>query len=75
MRLSDKPEEVCFGRFRFDLRRSCLSHDGEPLGLGGPAFVILCLLAPAEDAVGNREKLTRHPQVPATINVTSRSNP
>ena len=44
------------------------------LGLGGPAFETLCLLAPAEEAV-NKGKLTRHPQVPATANVTSRSDP
>ena len=57
MQLSDKPEEVCFGRFRFDPRRRRLLHNGEPVELGGRAFDVLRLLASAEGAVVSKDEL------------------
>jgi adenylate cyclase len=48
--------EVCFGRFRFDLRRRLL-HDGKPLDLGGRALDVLRLLALAEGAVVSKDEL------------------
>jgi adenylate cyclase len=57
MQLSNDPEEVCFGRFRFDLRRHRLLHDGEPVELGGRALDVLHLLASAEGAVVSKDEL------------------
>jgi adenylate cyclase len=57
MRLPDDPEEVCFGRFRLDLRRRRLLHDGEPVKLGGRALDVLHLLASAEGAVVSKDEL------------------
>jgi adenylate cyclase len=57
MQLSDSPEAVCFGRFRLDLRRRRLLHDGEPIGLGGRALDILSLLAAAGGAVVSKDEL------------------
>jgi TolB-like protein len=57
MRLSDKSEEVCFGRFRLDFRRHRLLHDGEPVPLGGRALDILRVLAFAEGAVVSKDEL------------------
>jgi len=57
MQLCDNPEEVCFGQFRFDLRRRRLVHDGEPVELGGRALDILCLLASAKGAVLSKDEL------------------
>jgi adenylate cyclase len=60
MRLSDAPEEIRFGRFRLDLRRGRLLHDGEPVVLGGRALDVLRVLASAEGAVvGKDELMTR----------------
>jgi adenylate cyclase len=53
----DNPEEVCFGRFQFDLRRRRLLHDGEPVELGGRALDILGLLASAKGAVLSKDEL------------------
>jgi adenylate cyclase len=53
----DNPEEVCFGRFKCDLRRRRLSHDGEPVELGGRALDVLCLLASAKGAVLSKDEL------------------
>ncbi|HUC66719.1 MAG TPA: winged helix-turn-helix domain-containing tetratricopeptide repeat protein [Stellaceae bacterium] len=57
MPLSDDPEEIRFGRFRFDLRRRCLLHDGEPVELGGRALDVLHLLASAEGAIVSKDEL------------------
>jgi TolB-like protein len=57
MQLSNDPEEVCFGRFRLDLRRRRLLHDGEPVKLGGRALDVLHLLASAEGAVVSKDEL------------------
>src|SRR5579863_4875920 len=57
MQLLDDPEGINFGRFRFDLRRRRLLHDGEPLELGGRALEILRLLALAEGAVVSKDEL------------------
>jgi TolB-like protein len=57
MQLSDNPEDVCFGRFRLDLRRRRLLRDGEPIELGGRALDILCLLASAKGAVVSKDEL------------------
>jgi TolB-like protein len=58
MQLSDNPEEVCFGRFRFDLRRHRLLHDGDPVNeLGGRALDVLRLLALAKGAVVSKDEL------------------
>jgi DNA-binding winged helix-turn-helix (wHTH) protein len=53
----DNPEEVCFGRFQFDLRRRRLLHDGESVELGGRALDILCLLVSAKGAVLSKDEL------------------
>jgi adenylate cyclase len=57
MRLSDAPEEIRFGRFRLDLRRGRLLHDGEPVVLGGRALDVLRVLASAEGAVVSKDEL------------------
>jgi adenylate cyclase len=57
MPLSDDPEEIRFGRFRFDPQRRCLLHDGEPVDLGGRALDVLRLLASAEGAVVSKDEL------------------
>ncbi len=57
MQLSNDPEEICFGRFQFDLRRRRLLHDGEPVELGGRALDVLRLLALAESAVVSKDTL------------------
>jgi TolB-like protein len=57
MQLSNDPEEICFGRFRFDLRRRRLLHDGEPVELGGRALDVLRLLALAKGAVVSKDEL------------------
>ncbi len=57
MQLYDDLEEVCFGRFQFNLRRRRLLHDGEPIELGGRALDILCLLASAKGAVVSKDEL------------------
>src|SRR5215469_18562540 len=58
MQLSDNPEEVCFGRFRFDLRQHRLLHDGDPVEeLGGRALDVLRLLALANGAVVSKDEL------------------
>ena len=53
----DNLQEVCFGRFQFDLGRRRLLHDGEPVELGGRALEILCLLASAKGAVLSKDEL------------------
>jgi DNA-binding winged helix-turn-helix (wHTH) protein len=57
MPLSDDPEEVRFGRFRFDLRRRRLLHDSEPVEVGGRALDVLCLLASAGGGVVSKDEL------------------
>jgi adenylate cyclase len=57
MQLSDNPEEICFGRFRFDMRRRRLLHDGEPLTVRGRSLDILSLLATAGGAVVSKDEL------------------
>jgi len=58
MQISDTPEEVCFGRFRFDLRQHRLLHDGDPVEeLGGRALDVLRLLALANGAVVSKDEL------------------
>jgi len=57
MQLSGKSEEICFGRFRFNLQRLRLLHDGESVELGGRARHILGLLASAAGAVVSKDEL------------------
>jgi adenylate cyclase len=57
MRLSDDPEEIRFGRFRLDLRRGRLLHEGEPVALGGRALDVLRVLASAAGAVVSKDEL------------------
>lgn len=57
MQLSDNPEEVCFGHFRFDLGRHRLLHDGESIEVGGRALDVLRVLALAEGAVVSKDEL------------------
>jgi TolB-like protein len=57
MRIADDPEEVRFGRFRFNLRRRHLLYDGEPVALGGRALDVLRLLVSAEGAVVSKDEL------------------
>ena len=57
MQSSIGPEQVCFGRFRFDLRRCRLLHDDEPIELGGRALEVLRLLALANGAVVSKDEL------------------
>jgi TolB-like protein len=57
MQSSIGPDQVCFGRFRFDLRRCRLLHDDEPIELGGRALEVLRLLALANGAVVSKDEL------------------
>ncbi len=57
MQVTDDPEEMSFGNFRFDLQRRRLSHDGETVKLGGRALDVLRLLASAEGAVVSKDEL------------------
>ena len=57
MRLSDDPEEIRFGRFRLDLRRGRLLHEGEPVALAGRALDVLRVLASAAGAVVSKDEL------------------
>lgn len=57
MQISDEPEEIYFGRFRFDLRRRCVLHDDESVELGGRAVDVLRLLALADGAVVSKDEL------------------
>src|SRR3979411_9255 len=50
-------EEVTFGRFRFDLGRRELSHDGIPVRLGSRALDVLSLLAAARGDVVTKDEL------------------
>jgi TolB-like protein len=50
-------EEVTFGRFRFDLGRRELSHDGIPVRLGSRALDVLSVLAAARGDVVTKDEL------------------
>jgi DNA-binding winged helix-turn-helix (wHTH) protein len=71
MRLSDGPDEIRFGRFRLDLRRGRLLHDGDPVELGGRALDVLRELASAEGAVVSKdERMIRHQFVERLLRAT-----
>jgi DNA-binding winged helix-turn-helix (wHTH) protein len=50
-------EAVSFGRFRFDLARRELSHDGVPVRLGSRALDVLFVLAAAKGDVVTKDEL------------------
>jgi len=50
-------DQVRFGRFRLDLGRRELSHDGEPVHLGNRVLDILCVLVAAKGEVVTKDEL------------------
>jgi len=53
----DSSDEIGFGRFRLDLRRRELLHNGRPVRLGGRPLDILCSLAKAGGGVVGKDEL------------------
>ena len=53
----DKNGEISFGRFRLDLRRRELSHDGRPIRLRRRSMDILCALAAANGDLVSKDEL------------------